>query len=31
MDFLIKEGFLKFEDGMYRLTDAGIAIHDALC
>ena len=31
MDFLLKEGFLKFEDGMYRLTDTGIAIHDTVC
>jgi len=31
MDFLLKEGFLKFEDGMYRLTDTGIAIHDSVC
>lgn len=31
MDFLLKEGFLKFEEGMYRLTDAGIAMHDSVC
>jgi hypothetical protein len=31
MDFLLKEGFLKFEDGMYRLTDTGIAMHDSVC
>lgn len=31
MDFLLKEGFLKFEDGMYRLTDTGIALHDSVC
>jgi hypothetical protein len=31
MDFLLKEGFLKFEDGMYRLTDSGIAMHDSVC
>jgi hypothetical protein len=31
MDFLLKEGFLKFEDGMYRLTDFGIAMHDSVC
>ncbi|RXA21377.1 hypothetical protein EQO05_02850 [Methanosarcina sp. MSH10X1] len=31
MDFLQKEGFLKFEEGMYRLTDAGIAMHDSVC
>jgi hypothetical protein len=31
MDFLLKEGLLKFEDGMYRLTDAGIALHDSVC
>jgi hypothetical protein len=31
MDFLLKEGFLKFEDGMYRLTDNGIAMHDSVC
>jgi hypothetical protein len=31
MDFLLKEGLLKFEDGIYRLTDAGIALHDSVC
>jgi hypothetical protein len=31
MDFLLKGGFLKFEDGMYRLIDTGIAIHDTVC
>lgn len=31
MDFLLKEGFLKFEEGMYRLTDSGIAMHDSVC
>ena len=31
MDFLLKEGFLKFEEGMYRLTDPGIAMHDSVC
>ena len=31
MDFLLKEGFLKFEDGIYRLTDSGIAMHDSVC
>ncbi|AKB80248.1 hypothetical protein MSHOH_3765 [Methanosarcina horonobensis HB-1 = JCM 15518] len=31
MDFLLKERFLKFEDGMYRLTDSGIALHDSVC
>ena len=31
MDFLLKEGFLKFEDGMYRLTDTGISLHDSVC
>jgi len=31
MDFLLKEGFLKLEDGMYRLTDQGIAMHDSVC
>jgi hypothetical protein len=31
MDFLLKEGFLKFEDGMYSLTHAGIAMHDSVC
>ena len=31
MDFLIKEGFLTLEDGMYRLTAAGIAMHDSVC
>jgi len=31
MNFLLKEGFLKFEDGMYRLTDPGIAMHDSVC
>jgi hypothetical protein len=31
MDFLLKEGFLKFENGMYCLTDSGIALHDSVC
>ncbi|WP_440946074.1 hypothetical protein ACSAZL_18670 [Methanosarcina sp. T3] len=31
MDFLLKEGLLKFEDGMYRLTDSGISLHDSVC
>jgi len=31
MDFLLKEGFLKFEDEMYRLTDTGISLHDSVC
>ena len=31
MDFLLKEGFLKLEDGRYRLTDTGIAMHDSVC
>jgi hypothetical protein len=31
MDFLLKEGFLKLEDGMYRLTATGIAMHDSVC
>jgi hypothetical protein len=31
MDFLLKEEFLKLEDGMYRLTDTGIAMHDSVC
>ncbi len=31
MDFLLKEGFLKLEEGAYRLTDAGIAMHDSVC
>lgn len=31
MDFLLKEGFIKLEDGMYRLTDTGIAMHDSVC
>lgn len=31
MDFLLKEGFLKLEEGMYRLTDSGIAMHDSVC
>ena len=31
MDFLLKEGLLKFEEGMYRLTDSGIALHDSVC
>jgi hypothetical protein len=31
MDFLLKEGFLKLEDGMYRLTEQGIAMHDSVC
>jgi hypothetical protein len=31
MDFLLKEGLLKFEDGIYRLTDSGISLHDSVC
>ena len=31
MDFLLKEGLLKLEDGIYRLTDAGISLHDSVC
>jgi hypothetical protein len=31
MDFLLKEGLLKLEDGMYRLTEAGISLHDSVC
>jgi hypothetical protein len=31
MDFLLKEGLLKFEDGMYRLTNTGITLHDSVC
>jgi predicted transcriptional regulator len=31
MDFLLKEGFLKYEEGMYRLTDTGISMHDSVC
>jgi hypothetical protein len=31
MDFLLKEGFLKLEEEMYRLTDTGIAMHDSVC
>jgi hypothetical protein len=31
MDFLLKEEFLKLEDGMYRLTATGIAMHDSVC
>jgi len=31
MDFLLKEGLLKFEDGIFRLTDSGIALHDSVC
>ncbi len=31
MDLLLKEGFLKLEDGIYRLTDTGIAMHDSVC
>ncbi|MDD3042846.1 MAG: hypothetical protein PHW56_07870 [Methanosarcinaceae archaeon] len=31
MDFLLKVGFLKFEEGVYRLTDSGIAVHDSVC
>ena len=31
MDLLLKEGFLKFEDGIYRLKDLGIAMHDSVC
>lgn len=31
MDFLLKEGLLRSEDGTYRLTDMGIALHDSVC
>jgi hypothetical protein len=31
MDFLLKEGFLKLEDGIHRLTNTGIAMHDSVC
>lgn len=31
MDFLLKEDLLKLEDGMYRLTAAGISMHDSVC
>lgn len=31
MDFLLKENLLKLEEGMYRLTDSGIAMHDSVC
>jgi hypothetical protein len=31
MDFLLKEDLLKLEDGMYRLTDSGIGLHDSVC
>ncbi len=31
MDFLLKETLLKLEEGMYRLTDHGIAMHDSVC
>lgn len=31
MDFLLKEGMLKLEDGVYRLTNDGIALHDSVC
>ena len=31
MDFLLKEGMLKCEDGIYRLTNEGIALHDSVC
>jgi len=31
MDFLLKEGLLKLEEGMYRLTASGIAMHDSVC
>jgi hypothetical protein len=31
MDFLLKENLLKLEDGMYRLTASGIALHDSVC
>lgn len=31
MDFLLKEEFMKSEEGTYRLTDAGIAMHDSVC
>lgn len=31
MDFLLKGKFLKFEEGMYRLTDSGMGMHDSVC
>ncbi len=31
MDFLLKEEFLISEEGVYRLTDTGIAMHDSVC
>ncbi|MDD2438654.1 MAG: hypothetical protein PHD41_00290 [Methanosarcinaceae archaeon] len=31
MDFLLKAGFLKFENGIYRLTDSGMSLHDSVC
>jgi hypothetical protein len=31
MDFLLKEDLLKLEDGVYRLTTSGIALHDSVC
>lgn len=29
MDLLLKEGFLKVEEGKYRLTDQGITVHES--
>jgi hypothetical protein len=31
LDFLLKGNFLRLEDGKYRLTDLGIALHDSVC
>ena len=31
MDFLLKEGLLKLDDEIYRLTDMGISLHDSVC
>lgn len=31
MDFLLREGFIRLEDGIYRLTSSGIAMHDSCC
>ena len=31
MDFLLKEGLLKLDDEIYRLTEMGISLHDSVC
>jgi len=31
LDFLLKEKFIKVEEGKYRLTDLGMILHDSVC